>query len=103
MPNTTATSATRLVAAGDLVVHGDQATLFGPFGTPVSSISRARMPQAPTAAAPDDVPRSSDAVAAPLSGRVSVGESAERPGPDGRRRAGIVAAFAAFDESGSWR
>lgn len=103
MPNTTATSATRLVAAGDLVVHGDQATLFGPVGTPVSSISRVRMPPAPTRTAPHAVRASSVAAAAPLSGRVSIGEWPERPGPDGRRTAGIVAAFAAFDESGSWR
>jgi hypothetical protein len=31
---------------GDLVVHGDQATLFGPVGAPVPSSSRMGVPQA---------------------------------------------------------
>jgi hypothetical protein len=100
MPITTEAT-TRLAAAGDLVVHGDQATLFGPVGTPVPTTSRARAPQALSAVAPDAVPQSPNAAAGPVSGRVAVRDTAERLGLSGRRRAGIVADFAVFDEWGS--
>ena len=101
MPITTEANTARLAAAGDLVVHGDQATLFGPVGTPVPATSWASAPQALSAAAPEAVPQSTNAAAGPLSGRVAVRDTAERLGLSGRRRAGIVAAFAAFDEWGS--
>ena len=101
MPITTEANTTRLAAAGDLVVHGDQATLFGPVGTPGPATSWASAPQALSAAAPEAVPRSAKAAAGPLSGRVAVRATAERLGLSGRRRAGIVADFAVFDEWGS--
>jgi hypothetical protein len=100
MPITTEANTTRVAAAGDFIVHRDQATLFGPVGTPVPATSRASGPQALSAAASDAVAQSANA-AGPVPGRVAARGTVERLGLSGRRRAGIVAAFAAFDEWGS--
>jgi hypothetical protein len=78
---------------GDLVIHGDQATLFGPVGTPVPAQSRMGVPQATNALAATprtgirtapSSPRSGNAAAAPAAAasapRVAAGETPVRPG-----------------------
>jgi hypothetical protein len=91
MVSTTETNPTGFRAAGDLVIHGDQATLFGPVGmagpvgTPVRAVSRAY------AATP----------AAASVTRGAIGETAARVGQPGRRRTRIVAAIAGFEQWGS--
>jgi len=81
---------------GDLVIHGDQATLFGPVGTPVPATFREGAPQ--TANAVASAPRTGLATATtPQAGiradsgsprstaaasatRVAAGETSARPG-----------------------